>query len=108
MGLDVEGTVKNMKNIADYGFINVKNHVIKSPIGLWPKNKTLRQIDHYQREVSADGIAGVAYGPLCRGAGWTKEEVDLYIVDVRKSLMDSKVHSYYPFHVIYGQKPLDG
>jgi len=76
----------------------VEHHVIKYPIGLWPKNKALRQVGQYQREISADGIAGLAFGTLCRGASWTKEEVGLYIVDVKKSLMDSKVHSYYPFH----------
>jgi len=42
---------------------------------------------------------------VCRGLGWSKAEVQVYLVDVRKCLMDNSVHSYFPFHVSYEQKP---
>ena len=50
-------------------------------------------------------IDAMSFGPLCRGLGWSKEEVQVYLVDVRKCLMDNSVHSYFPFHISYGQKP---
>jgi hypothetical protein len=33
----------------------------------------------------------MSFRPLCRGLGWSKEQAKVYLVDIRKSIMDSSV-----------------
>jgi hypothetical protein len=37
--------------------------------------------------------------------GWTKEDVEAFVVDVRKEMRDTKIHVYWPIYVVYGRKP---
>lgn len=49
-------------------------------------------------------LSGIAMGPLTRGLGWSKEQVELLLPSVRKDLNDLSIHTYYSLHVVYGQK----
>jgi hypothetical protein len=104
LGLDVDRPLKLAENLRDAGFVNVEEKSFKVPIGTWPKNKTLQLIGLYLRTVLIEGLQAISLGPLTRGLNWTKEEVEILLVDVRKCLMDSSQHTYYTFHSIYGQK----
>ena len=55
-----------------------------------------------------EGLEAIALGPLIKGLGWRKEEVDVFLAGVRKAYLDKSTHSYMPFYVIYGQKPVSG
>lgn len=44
-------------------------------------------------------------GPLTRGLGWSRDQVELYLPGVRKDLNNMSVHTYYSLHVITAQKP---
>lgn len=65
----------------------------------------MRLIGLYLRTVLIDGLQAISLGPLTRGLKWTKEGVEVLLVDVRKCLMDSSQHMHYTFHSFYGQKP---
>jgi hypothetical protein len=106
-GIDLLGMIKNAQNLRDAGFVNVEEKIFKIPLGVWPKNKTMKLIGLYLRSVIYDGLQGVSLGPFTRGLKWTPEEVEVFLIDVRKALMDSTIHSYIPFHVVYGQKPVE-
>lgn len=106
-GVDLLAMRRNAQLLREAGFINVEEKVFKIPLGTWPKNRTMKMIGLYMRSVIYDGLQGIALGPFTRGLKWTPNEVELFLVDVRKSLMDGSTHSYIPFHVVYGQKPLD-
>jgi hypothetical protein len=80
----------------DAGFINVTTRIFHVPIGRWPKNKGLKMVD---------GAQPIALGPLTRGLKWSREQVEMRLVEVRKGYMDEWVHSCMPLYVIYGQKP---
>lgn len=43
-------------------------------------------------------------GPMTRGLGWTKEQVEVFLPSVRKDLNDPNIHTQYSLHVVYGQK----
>ena len=107
-GIDLSAMKNNAKMLSDAGFTNVESKIFKVPIGVWPKNKTMKLIGMYMRSVMFDGLQGISMGPFTRGLKWSPEEVELFLVDVRKSLFDVRTHAYIPFHVFYGQKPLDG
>jgi hypothetical protein len=100
--------LNNPHSLTTAGFTNIQSKLFKVPLGIWPKNKTMKLIGLYMRSVMYDGLQGISMGPFTRGLKWTPEEVELFLVEVRKSLFDSKTHSYLLFHVYYGQKPVDG
>ena len=51
-----------------------------------------------------DGLDTMSFGPLCGELGWSQEEVQVYLVDFRKCLIDNRLYSYFPFRASYGQK----
>lgn len=104
LGPDVDRPLKLAESLREAGFVNIEEKSFKVPIGTWPKNKTLRLIGLYLRTVLIEGLQAISLGPLTRGLKWTKEEVEVLLVDVRKCLMDSSQHTYYTFHSFYGQK----
>lgn len=91
----------------EVGFVNVTERVLHIPIGTWPKNKVLKTAGLYWRTILQDGIQAIALGPLTRGLGWGPNEVELFLVDVRKAYNDNSTNMYMPLHIIYGQKPID-
>lgn len=90
------------------GFVNVTERVFFTPIGPWPRNRALREVGLYWRAVLMEGLEAIALGPMIRGLGWRKVEVDVFLSTVRKAYLDRSTHSYMPFYIIYGQKPDTG
>ena len=105
LGPDLLGAAKHEQYLKDAGFINVQQRKFKIPIGTWPKNKTLKTVGLYGRMMIYDGLEANSLRPFTRGLGWTTDEVHVFLVEVRKALMDSSIHCYLPFHVTFGQKP---
>ena len=89
----------------DAGFVNVTTRIFHVPIGVWPRNKVLKLVGLYWRTILMDGLEPIALGPMTRGLKWKREEVDVFLVEVRKAYMDSWVHSHMPLHIVCGQKP---
>jgi hypothetical protein len=54
------------------------------------------------------GLAGWAYKIFGdRGLGWTRERIEIFLVDVRKSVKNRYVHAYTNVHVVYGRRPTE-
>ncbi|KAF4462215.1 methyltransferase [Fusarium albosuccineum] len=87
------------------GFVNVTERVFHVPIGTWPKNKVLKTVGLYWRTILSDGLQAIAMGPLTRGLGWDREQVEVLLVNVRRAYNDNSALLYMPMHIIYGQKP---
>ncbi|KPM39190.1 hypothetical protein AK830_g7374 [Neonectria ditissima] len=87
------------------GFINVTERVFHVPLGTWPKNKVLKTVGLYWRTILMDGMQAIALGPLTRGLGWNREQVEMLLVDVRRAYTNNTMLMYMPCHIIYGQKP---
>jgi len=106
-GIQLLGMEQNRQRLKDSGFVNVEEKVWKVPIGTWPRDKRMKIIGLYNRSVIYDGLQGVSMAAYTRGLKWSATEVEVYLADVRKSLMNASIHSYYTFHTVYGQKPTD-
>lgn len=95
----------NKQRMIDAGFVNVQERIYKIPLGVWPKDETMKVIGMYNRSVFADAFQGVSVKPLGHGLKWTPEEIEVYLTGVRRDIMDSSQHAYVPFHAVTGQKP---
>jgi hypothetical protein len=108
LGVHLDASRSEMLNISSHWFINVHREILKIPIGTWPKNETLKTVGLYAKVGISDGLQAMANGPLCRGMGWSKEQAEVMLVRVRRCLDEGGVHAYLPFHIVYGQRPLEG
>lgn len=103
--IDMHASEKNEDRLREAGFVHIQHEVKKVPVGPWPKDPNLKMIGLYNRSVIYDGLQAITIGPYTRGLGWQPEEVEVFLVKVRKDLMDASVHSYVHFHSLYAQKP---
>lgn len=108
LGVNFNATLLLENMMREAGFVNVSTRIFHVPIGTWPKNKVLKLVGLYWRTVLMDGLQPIALGPLTRGLKWSKEQVEVWLIEVRKAYMDAWVHSHMPLHIICGQKPDDG
>jgi hypothetical protein len=105
LGVNFNATLLLADMMRDAGFTNVTTRIFHVPIGVWPRNKVLKMVGLYWRTILIDGLQPIAVGPFTRGLGWTKEQVEVYLIEVRKAYMEGWVHSHMPLHIICGQKP---
>jgi hypothetical protein len=106
LGVDLFALEHNRARLSEGGFTRVEEKVLRVPVGVWPRDQNMKTIGLYSRSIIYDGLHAISMGPLTRGLKWTPEEVELWLEGVRKGLMNARVHSWYTFHVAYGQKPL--
>lgn len=114
LGIHLDYSLSQAASLSNYGFVNIRHETLQIPIGTWPKDETLKTVGLYARVGIEDGLEAMAYGPLCRGLGWSKEKVEAFLGEVRGCLRETdggvdggEVNAYLPFHVWCGQKPLD-
>ncbi|KAI5460967.1 S-adenosyl-L-methionine-dependent methyltransferase [Mariannaea sp. PMI_226] len=105
-GFDLHGQLKNEGMVKDAGFVNVDHQRYKVPIGTWPDDARLKQAGMYNLAVVHDFFSAVM-APFTRGLGWSTEQVEVFVTDMRRSIQNTSIHAYYTFHTVIGQKPLD-
>lgn len=98
----VEGYKKMME---DAGFVDVVDVVHKWPTNTWPKDPEKKEIGMWNMENFLQGLQAATLAPFTRALGWTAEEAEVFLVDVRKDIKSRKVHCYFPMHFVYGRKP---
>ncbi|KAI3394087.1 hypothetical protein diail_3211 [Diaporthe ilicicola] len=109
LGLDLHMISRLPQALRDAGYDDVTEARHKLPIGRWARDRKQRQKGiWFLRMILLEGLSAVAKRPLTLGLGWKAEQVEMFLVDVRKSLNDTGVHAYFPFSVVYGRKPLEG
>lgn len=105
LGVNFNATLLLEQMMREAGFTNITTRIFHVPIGTWPKNKVLKLVGLYWRTILIDGLQPIALGPTTRGLGWTREQVEVWLVEVRKAYMEGWIHAHMPLHIICGQKP---
>ena len=87
------------------GFVDVKEVVYKWPINDWAKDPMFKEIGAWQYHNILEGMQAISMAPLTRSLGWSPQDVELFLMEVRKDLKNRKIHAYLPVHFVYGRKP---
>jgi metalloendopeptidase OMA1, mitochondrial len=90
----------------DVGYVDVHERVDKIPMTSWPKDPFLKHIGRLWEANWLDGLSAFSYkifGP--EGLGWTQNEIEVFLVDVRKCIKDRNAHAYQKIYVVYGRRP---
>jgi hypothetical protein len=77
------------------GFVDVHEEVYKIPINSWPKDPQFKMLGRFNETQLLSGLQGWSLTPFQKAFGWTKNEIEVYLVQVRKSLSDRSVHAYH-------------
>lgn len=108
LGVDLDMVAGGMLAglMGQLGFVHVTERIFHVPIGTWPRNKVLKTVGLYWRTILLDGLQAIALGPLTRGLHWRREQVEVFLMDVRRAYHDNAALMYMPLHIIYAQKPV--
>ncbi|OJD14895.1 hypothetical protein AJ78_04811 [Emergomyces pasteurianus Ep9510] len=93
MGRDLNPGPKLERWVKDAGFINVKTHILKLPIGPWPKDKKLKELGAFLILQYTEGIDAFTNAPFTQILGWKKDELDVFNAKVKADALDRKVHA---------------
>ncbi|OAP58043.1 hypothetical protein AYL99_07133 [Fonsecaea erecta] len=88
------------------GLINVTERRYKMALGPWPKDEKQKEIGRWHLFEADRGLEGWTLALFTRVLGWTLEEVQVFLAQVRQGFRDRSVHAYTRVSVVYGQKPL--
>ncbi|PHH74341.1 hypothetical protein CDD83_4581 [Cordyceps sp. RAO-2017] len=87
------------------GFSNVTQNLYKWPTNSWPKDPKFKELGMWTYENLGNGASGLSMALFTRALGWKSEEVEVFLVNVRKQMRDRSIHAYWPIYVVYAQKP---
>lgn len=82
-------------HLRDAGFVNVKHHRFKLPIGPWPKDPHLKDVGLCNLAQILDGLEAFSLRLFCEGLKWTEEEVLVLMAGVRKELKSGTIHAMF-------------
>jgi hypothetical protein len=75
------------------------------PFSPWPKDQKLKDLGRYQQHMMLEALDAYSFGLFTRVLGWSNEEVQVLLAEVRKDLQNRRFHGYSRVYVVYGKKP---
>ncbi|KAN0089788.1 S-adenosyl-L-methionine-dependent methyltransferase [Hyaloscypha variabilis] len=101
--MDIASSCK--ETMISVGFEDVTEAIFKWPINKWPADKKMKEIGLWSYENITCNLTGINLQLFIHGLGWSPEELEVFLVDVRKDMKSPRVHAYWPVYVVYGRKP---
>lgn len=95
------------RGMRELGFVDVQERIFKAPVNPWHPDPHLRSVGQWMETNILEALSGWSYKPLLI-LGWSKPEIEVFLVNVRRSIQNRNVHAYFNFHVIIGRKPHPG
>lgn len=88
----------NVKNYSQYfeaaGFEDIQMKKFYWPSNAWAKGRYFKTLSIYFQQDLMEGLEGLSMKLFTNFLGWTKEQVQLFLVGVRKDLQDRSIHAY--------------
>lgn len=78
------------------GFVNVHHDIFKWPNNPWPKDKKHKTLGLWSLANTLDGLEGFTMAYFTRLLGWSPEEVQVFLVQVREDNKNRRLHCYHP------------
>lgn len=77
-----------------YTDITVKQFIW--PMNPWPRDPKYKELGMWNCENFSAGVSGFSIALFTRVLGWTPEQLEVFLVDVRKEIKDTRIHAYFP------------
>ncbi|KAF7954589.1 hypothetical protein EAE96_005709 [Botrytis aclada] len=106
-GRDLDSAVTCREKLEKRGFQGVNQTIYRCPGNRWPKDAKAKELGMWNQENLTSGLMGISVAIFTRLLGWSVDELEVFLVDVRREMKDTSIHAYWEIYVNYGQKPLD-
>lgn len=83
------------KRLEDQGFTNVTLKTFKWPTNTWPKDPRYKEIGLWTLANIEGNLETISSFLLKQGLGMSKEEIIVFISQVRAEMRNTKVHAYW-------------
>ncbi|KAM3420373.1 hypothetical protein BST61_g3652 [Cercospora zeina] len=93
--------------IKEAGFVDVVEKRFKWPIGPWSSDPRLKEIGRWNLLNWEEGMEGWVIAPYTRVLGWSVNDVQDWLQEIRRALRDRKKHVYHEVRLVYARKPFD-
>ncbi|CAG1977957.1 unnamed protein product [Fusarium graminearum] len=87
------------------GFVEVVETRYKWPTNGWPRDKKYKELGHWNNANASSALEALTMAPFTRGLGWSREEVESFLVALKIDWNNPKIHAYWPICVTYAKKP---
>ncbi|KAH7153363.1 S-adenosyl-L-methionine-dependent methyltransferase [Dactylonectria macrodidyma] len=110
MGSPLDSALRYEEQLVAAGFVDVNVVKRRWPMNRWPKDPKYKQLGMWAHHNTLDALAAITLAVFTRpegqgGLGWTNEEVEVFLIDVRKDIKNYSIHSYWPIWSVYATKP---
>ncbi|KAI3546178.1 methyltransferase domain-containing protein [Colletotrichum abscissum] len=95
---DIPDLVNVMQKI---GFVDVSIKKVMWPANTWPKGQHYKLLGQCAHENCMSGIEDWTMAPLTHGLSWGKQEVEVFLIELRKEFKGRRIHAYWPWQVTY-------
>ncbi|RPA85607.1 S-adenosyl-L-methionine-dependent methyltransferase [Ascobolus immersus RN42] len=103
---DVVAEIKEYMKQA--GFVDVREHRYKLPIGKWPKDTRMKELGVVAQEIMQTGVEAYALACLTRVLGWDARDAQAFLDKALEEFNNRRMHTIYTMYVVHGRKPEEG
>lgn len=104
-GTPLEDPAEYARWFREAGFKGVEEKIFKMPTNPWPKDRRLKLVGTFEATNLINHLDGISTRVFQKGLGWDVNEAAIFFAGVKNDIANRKQHTYYPFTVVYGQKP---
>ncbi|KAK1978795.1 methyltransferase domain-containing protein [Colletotrichum cereale] len=104
-GRDALSPFKYARYMNDAGFQGVQEKRFAVPSSPWARGRNQKILGAMQMTNNLEGVQGVTMKIFTQVLGWSREAVELLLVEVRRDMADKNIHAYITVMSIWGQKP---
>jgi SAM-dependent methyltransferase len=94
MGRDALSALRYKTHMVEVGFKDIQVKKFAVPGSPWARGKEEKLLGAMQMTNNLEGISGLTMGVYTKALGWPREAVELFLVDVRKDMLNRNIHSY--------------
>jgi hypothetical protein len=96
LGRPLNSCTKYKQQLADAGFVNIVETQFKWPMNTWPKDNKYKNVGAWAAENFSQGVQAVSLMLFTNVLGWSVDEVEVLLIDVRKDVKNKNIHGYWP------------
>ncbi|GJC92066.1 TAM domain methyltransferase [Colletotrichum higginsianum] len=89
----------------EVGFVDVELRQYKWPMNEWPKEERYKTLGLWCLENFNSALEAVCVALFTRVLDWSLNEVNVFLIDVRKDLKNKNYHAYFNVYCLVGRKP---
>lgn len=82
------------KLMTEAGFEDIQFMMLKRPTNDWPKDQRMKEIGRYTCLNYLEGLEGFTMAPFTRVLGWSPDEVQVLVAQVRAESVKRKIHGW--------------